>query len=306
MKIAMLSDCHILIACPRARLDDAVVAAFNKMEFVLEHCDKIGAILLIAGDLTEKPRSWHLLPRILNQFSNYPDVRKYAVFGQHDVYMYSEEAKDATILGALYNAGLVKILSENFIRIEKINLYGCSYGQDIPKVENKKEKNILVIHAPIADRAMFSNQNYIDARSFMKENKDYDIILCGDIHRSFCIGSKEGGTILNTGPMVRKTADGYNFTHKPFFYVYDTETEKLIDVDIPHLPAEQVLSRDHIDEIEEKEILRSKFTDSLSREVELDMSFVSNLELFLRRRKNIRRSVRNIIVNELSEIGEKT
>ena len=300
MKLAMISDPHILINKPIARLDDAVETSFSKMNFILSWCKGNNANLIIAGDLTDKPRSWHLLPRILDMFSNYQDVKVFAVFGQHDTYMYSEETRDKTILGALYSAGLVEILGEKASSWS--NLFGCSYGQKIPEVEYKNEKNILVIHAPIAEAPLFPNHKYMDAKKFLKDNKDFDIILCGDIHKEFFIFDKQNRTILNTGPMIRKTADDYNFTFKPNFMVYDTVKDKFERVEIPHRPAEEVLSREHLDITEEKELLRSKFTESLSKEIELDMSFTGNLEIFLKE-KQIRKGIRDILAEELSLIG---
>ena len=94
MKLAMISDPHILIHKPIARLDDAVTTIFKKMNFILKYCKDNSCNLLIAGDLTDKPRSWALLPRVLDMFSNYPDIKVFAVFGQHDTYLYSEETRD--------------------------------------------------------------------------------------------------------------------------------------------------------------------------------------------------------------------
>jgi len=304
MKLALLSDPHLLIHKPKARLDDAIATAFKKMNFVLKYCKDNNANLIIAGDLTDKPRSWNLLPRVLDLFSNYSDVKVFAVFGQHDMYLYSEETRDKTILGALYNAGLVELLSSKPISLSNVELYGCNYGEKVPKIIDKKKKNILVIHAPIAEKALYTKHDYISARSFLKDNKDYKIIFCGDIHVGFCLGDRTGRTILNTGPMIRKTADKYNFIHEPCFYTYDTVTDDIRMIEIPHRPAEEVLSREHLVDEEDKKVLRSKFTESLSKEIEIDMSFTSNLEALLRRNMRIRKGIRNVIAKELSIIEE--
>lgn len=308
MKIAFISDTHLLLNNPVARLDNASEAVFKKLEYVFKYCS-INPItpLILAGDITDKPRSWHLLPIISSLFEKYKKVKVYAIYGQHDLYMYSEETKHATILGELSASGLVEILDEDPIKdwppkSDPIHIYGCSINQEVPKVKNKKNINILVIHAPIAEKALWSTHKYIDAKKFLIENKDYDLIVCGDIHRKFLI-KKDNRIILNTGPLIRKSAEEYNFTYKPCFAVYDTITKKVEFIEVPHKPAEEVLTRDHIEAEEVKEELLAEFTDALNSDIELDMEFTENLMTFIKE-NDIEIEVKDLLAKELSEIGE--
>ena len=305
MKLILISDLHLLNVKPIARIDNLIKTQFDKFDFVLEYASKNNCTILQAGDFFDKPRSWYLLPKVIEILKQY-SVPIFSVVGQHDQYMYSKEYLSATSIGVLEKAKLITLLSSKPIYItDDVDLYGCNYGEEIPKVIDKKNKNILVIHAPIAEKSLFINQDYIKAKTFINENKDYKIIFCGDIHRSFCLGAPGGRTILNTGPMIRKTADKYNFSHKPYFYVYDTDTDKIRAIDIPHRPGKEVLSNEHILDEEDKKVLRNKFTESLSKEIEVDMSFTSNLEAFLRRNRIVRKGVRNVIAKELSVLDVK-
>lgn len=256
MKFAFLSDPHILWDSPSGRLDNTRLTALDKFVFVLKWCQQNKAVLSIAGDFTNIPRSWRLLPVLMKILKIYWKVKIFAVYGQHDTYLYSEKTRPNTMLGVFENAGLVKILGSDPTYYPAINLkhkkafafYGCHYEKGrlkIPKPKNSADFNILVIHAPITKRALWHSQKYMDAKKFLVEHESYDIIHCGDIHRTFFL-SHNGRTILNSGPMVRLTAEKYSFQHMPSFFWYDSNGS-FGKVQIPHKPADEVLTRDHIE-----------------------------------------------------------
>ena len=277
--LAFLSDPHILAKKPVARNDDAAKASMDKFRWVLEYCAENKAKLVISGDLTDKPRSWMLLPQIAKLLNKY-GVDLFSVFGQHDTYLYSSERRERTIMGVLSRSGLVRLLigpTYPFGKLrtrsasgneKRIVLYGANYNREtskaiaIPKPKKLDDLNILVIHAPIAKRALWHSQQYMKAEEMLEECKEYDIIHCGDIHRQFFITETKGRTILNTGPMVRKTSEEYNFKHRPMLFVchFGNYGEKYWNkVEIPHEPADTVLSRSHIDRKKQLDISIEKF-----------------------------------------------
>lgn len=285
-KFVLVSDVHLSIDTPRARLDDVRVTGFKKFQYILEWAAKNNAIILQAGDLGTGPRNWQLLAGLMDLFEE--DDELYCVYGQHDTYLYSEETRDATMMGALIGAKKIQGLNafpRTFqFRTDICYVYGCNYGQDIPKPLPVKEVgyNILVIHAPIAEKALFDGQKYMDAERFLDVHRDYKIILCGDIHQKFKI-EKKGRYIINAGPMIRREATEYNFHHKPGFWVWDVDEETMTWQGIPYQPASEVLTRDHI-ELEE---YRSEILDEFINSVKTDMvddkvSFMTNLWAFIR------------------------
>ena len=65
MKIALLSDIHLVAENPIARLDDIVVTEFGKLSAVFMYCIEHNIdVILQAGDLVDIKRSWELLPRL--------------------------------------------------------------------------------------------------------------------------------------------------------------------------------------------------------------------------------------------------
>jgi len=306
MKFILLSDLHLLWQNPEARLDNLVESQFSKLEFVWSYAKEIGATILQAGDWHNTPRGYGLLSKEIDLLNKYK-VDSFSIFGQHDTYFYSEETRNATSLGILEKAGLVSILGNSSLKLlddrRTIQICGVSYGQDIPEISMGADLNILVIHAPIAEKALWSGHDYMDARKFSDEHSKFDLILCGDIHKKFCI-EEDGQIICNTGCMIRKSVDLWN--HTPCFYVYDTKKKlgRIEEVEIPHQPPEVVLSREHLEKEERVTAMLDKFVQEMM-EVNPDMkadttSFNINLQAFIKENK-----VDQEIVNILSQIMSK-
>lgn len=302
MKIIFLSDLHLSWDSPVARIDkDFVEMQFQKLDFVFDYAQKHDCVVLQAGDFFETPRSWHLLSRVFDFLKKYFSVKVFSIFGQHDMYMRLEDTA-TTNLGVLEKSNYVKILNKYPVRIQdNVFVYGCSWGQKIPKVK-EDGLNIFVIHATIAEDALWHGQEYMNAEKFLEKNKDFDIILCGDIHRKFLI-EKKGRYILNTGPLVRRSADEYNYSHKICFYVYDTNYSKIKEVIIPHKFAKEVLSRNHIEREQEIEILLEEFISSIKSEGIYDVDLLENLKKFIEE-NNISENVEKIIARKISENEE--
>lgn len=293
MKFAFLSDPHLVWDNPIARLDDAKETGLKKFEFVLKWCSDNNAALCIAGDLTDKPRGWHLYKRLVVLLKRY-GVKVYCVYGQHDMYLRS---KEATILDLLERSGLIKILGKEPEYFNRI--YGCSWGEEVPKIEQGLF-NILVIHAPIHTEPLFFDHEYMDAKRFVNKHK-FNLVHCGDIHRNFFILSTDyTKCIFNTGPMLRKSAEEYNFIHKPMFYVYDEGADQFWEEEIPHEPAEKILSRDHLERKKESDQMLDDFVHSINEDFEADTDFYDNLERFMDEN-----DVGQEVINCLSDIMEE-
>lgn len=275
----LLSDLQLLMDNPVARLDNLAETQYGKFKHVVEWAKEHGAPVIQAGDFFDTPRSWHLLQRYMRLLTDVgADV--FAVYGQHDVYMRSEKSKPSTALGILAEAGLVTILGRAPRVVGGVKLYGCHYGWK-PDEQRKVQKSILAIHAPIVMHKLWAQQErYHYAPTFLRRYK-HQVIVCGDIHRAFEHSYKERH-IVNTGCLVRDTADKYNFTHKPGFYVWDSATNELWFEEVPHKPAAKVLSREHL---QEEERLHSVFDEFFAKMEESEqergdapaVSFTDNL-----------------------------
>jgi DNA repair exonuclease SbcCD nuclease subunit len=300
MKFLLLSDVHLVYQNPVARLDDLVEAQFEKLKFILKTVKEEDCQILQSGDLFDRPRSWILLPRVMDLLKEHK-IGIYSIYGQHDTYLYSEETRDKTNLGILEKAGLVKILGSKAQTLidqvgRRVHIYGTSFGGEIPIVKKSKDFNILVIHAPISMAPLYPGHEFTQAKKFLRAN-NFDLILCGDIHQAF-LETDLDRNIINVGPMLRKEATEYNFKHKPGFVIFDTETKEGEFVEIPHRLAEEVLSRQHIDRKDEMTGMLQDFIESMKEGgEEQGVSFNENLQAFIRAN-----GIDKDVVNCLSDI----
>lgn len=302
MNWLLLSDIHKMLESPVARLDNIHEAQEKKLDYVFSWAVENEAKILMAGDVSHRPRGWYLLPFWVSFLKAY-DVPVYAVYGQHDLYMYSGKARTATTLGILASTGLVEILGDwNYI-MDNWCIKGCSIGEEVPE-PTEGFKNALVIHKMIVDKKLWASQeDYIWAPDFLAEHKGYDLILCGDCHQKF-LYKMDGRIICNTGCLTRYTADEYNFTHKPGFFEFSTETAKIKWHDIPHEPAEKVLTREHIEREQEVDEMLEGFIKAIQETTPGlyskkgsefgGISFMDNLQTLMAK-EQVSEEVKNII-----------
>lgn len=305
MKFILMSDLHLVAKNPQARKDDLVEIQFEKLKFILNYAKENEAPILQAGDFFNVPRSWALLPRVIDLLKKYK-VDIYCVFGQHDTYFYNEETRERTNLGILEKTGLVHILDEEDMCFEdRVCVYGASFGKELPDIliASSEEINIGVIHAPIAERAIYPGQNYIDAKTYLKNNQFYDLILCGDIHRSFYLQDENKRRIVNTGPVLRKEASEYNMKFTPNFIVYDSSKKSIQKILIPCKDSELVLDRTHIEKEDSFEDMMDSFVNEMNTETVVSgASFPENLASFIRTNP-INENVRKIISEKMEKKG---
>lgn len=275
MKLVCMADTHITDKQHRCRKDDCVKTQFEKLGYILEYSERNADAILIAGDVFDSPRNWILLPKVMDIFSAYK-IPKFCVVGQHDMYMYSREHLWATNLGILKKAGIVTVLSKNGYSIEGCNFFGMNWGEENIPVAPENHTNILLVHAPIAETTIYPGGEYIDVLKFGEECDRFDLVVCGDIHRRFNVKVK-GTTLVNSGPLMRRTADVYNMEYEPGVWMYDTKTKETELVAIPHNVASQVIDRSSIEDVSENEERYKELISELSKVKLTDVNLRGNI-----------------------------
>ena len=273
MKFIILADLHLTGNTPIARLDNIEETWKRKLKFILDYADKNKMSILVGGDFFDKPRDWKTLSEVIRLLDDYKGVGVLSIFGQHDQYLYSKD-RYSTSLGVLIESGLIMELNEYPTQFKDVSIYGCSWGQEIPKPEGII--NILVIHKSISDAPLFPGQEYTNAEQFLKSHPKYQFIICGDFHKRFLFTDK-GRVLVNPGPLLRMEATEYNMEYEPKFAVLDTETQIVDWIDIPHEPAEKVLTRRHIESKKETENMLDDFIKNISVDHKITFSFKENL-----------------------------
>lgn len=306
MKFILLSDVHLSWDIPACRLDDTRIVQLEKLHFILKQAMKQEARILQSGDLFDRPRSWYLLPEVIRIFKQYYPYFV-SIFGQHDTYMYSDATRQTTNLGILSEVELIKIAGPDigsWIQFEDSVVVGCSFGQDLDEKELRNlpnnRKKILIVHASISNESLYPGHEYTSAKKFLRKWDMFDLILCGDIHRAFIEDFNQKRFIVNTGPIIRRTADEYNFTHQPHFLIYDTNSGQIEKVEIPHQLSNKVMTRDHIERKSETEEMLADFINMVQEEELYSVSFEENLLDFIKK-NNISESIVNIISEVMGE-----
>jgi len=164
------------------------------------------------------------------------------------MYMRSEST-EGTCLGLLVKWDRIKLLDDHpTYVVPSVPFYGCSYGDEVPVPWDTKVRNVLVVHMPISDAPLWPGQEYTNAAWFLGEYRYYTGVLCGDIHKKFIFKNEASKRwIANTGPLLRKEASVEMFEHHPCFFIYDVTKGSITEHEIPHRPAAEVLSREHLE-----------------------------------------------------------
>jgi predicted phosphodiesterase len=245
MKFVLLSDVHAKYKNSIGRKDNIGKTFESKLQYVFDYAQQHKCAILQAGDLNDKARDWDVLNFLIDTIRSH-SVDFFCVYGQHDLYMRRDPDESPSVLSVLAKTNqFVHILNSDKTGYAGVDLYGSNWGEKIPYPENNNRKRILVLHAPISKRKEYPGHDYTSPEYFLKKHPAYHLVLVGDVHKKiYC--KYQNRYLINTGPMLRVEATKYNMRHRPCFYVYNSEKHELIKEIIPHKPASDILTRDHI------------------------------------------------------------
>ena len=293
---------------PENRVDLFFEIQYNKIEQILHiavknECDYI----LQAGDIMDNPRpSFELIEKYVSLFRKYKigeNLKILHVWGQHDMRFRTKErtaTKLFNFLGYLEEVNGVKKLSPD------IDLYGCSWGDEIPKIEYSIEDkfNILLIHATIADKPQWvGHEDFLKSDTLFKKHP-FDIILCGDNHHPVFYENKSQ-MIVGCGCIVRKTIAESDLI--PHVYILDIEekdlTYNLKKVELKYEPADKVFKQEALERETSKDNKKmQEFISSIkNNSVNKNLDFKKNLENLL---ISTEQQVKEIIMKELENLNE--
>jgi len=90
--------------------------------------------------------------------------------------------------------------------------------------------------------------------------------------------------------------------YEPKFAILDIETQIVDWIDIPHEPAEKVLSRKHIENKKETESMLDEFIKNVSVDHKITFSFKENLQEYLTT-NSVSQRVKDIISEVINATG---
>jgi DNA repair exonuclease SbcCD nuclease subunit len=281
MKFLFIGDCHLTNHTPHCRLDeDYTQTQFNKLNWIFDYAMNNGVSSIVCvGDFLDTIKfPLHFTNRIIDLLKelNLPiaNIPFYSCRGNHEIYFRNHNSKNTTF-SILENIGLIKTSNITHSNV-KITL--CHYNEPIPEpVEGLF--NILVIHAGISEEEAWwqekSNEKWWTGKEFLAEHK-YQLVFSGHNHKRFKVETRMGKQRLyNCGSVCRSSVDQVN--HIPAFYVFDTDTKEVTEVEIPIEKAELVIDINSHDEAKRVNEQIASFVDGFSSETEILLDFESVL-----------------------------
>lgn len=283
------ADLHLRDSQPKCRTDDFVTAQWKKFKTILDLCQKHNAFWVDAGDFFHKAQpSLSLLEAVIfflrvNKKGDMPVLA--TVAGNHDLPAHNMERLNESGLGVLATARFVNILNDvPFVvpmRLQpNVLLYGCSYGEEIPKTVESDMNHVLVYHGmvyPTSEDVIPQNPGPTGF-DMLEQNPGYRVILTGHNHTYFHCKERHR-YLYNPGSMTRQTAD--QIEHFPYVHLWNARTDNAKETknQMIKLPYEiGVISREHIEQQQQKDEELNAFVEHLQNVEDVSLSFEDNVE----------------------------
>jgi predicted phosphodiesterase len=271
----LCSDFHLREDTPICRTDDFWEAQWKKVDFVSELQKKHNCPVFHAGDLFHH---WKPSPYLLSKTIEHLPDDFYTVYGNHDLPQHSIELKEKSGIYTLWQAKALKIFQQG---------HWNSLPDDISC--EIKGKQVYVWHEFVyTGKELFPGAEG-KARSIMEKYKQFDLIVTGDNHQSF-VYPLDGRLLVNPGSLMRQEAGQIDF--KPSVYLWFAEDNSVERVYLPI--DENVVSREHIIKVEERDERIDAFISKLNDDIKTTLSFEENIKRFLAKNR-MRKPVKDII-----------
>jgi DNA repair exonuclease SbcCD nuclease subunit len=279
----LMSDPHLREDRPLCRTDNYWDAMWEDIDFIDKLQIEYNCPILNAGDLFNKAKpSLYLVSLVIDYL---PD-NFISIAGQHDVPNHNPQLLNKSGIGLLQDVEKLKLLISKVWKLPidySIDIHGFSFGEDVKdrSKESKRRYKIALIHTLVTETESAAKlMGGISAKALLNKMKGYNLIVCGDNHKSFTY-EQDGRLLVNPGSMMRMSAD--QIDHKPCVYLWYAEDNHIEPV---YLPIKQgVISREHIEKKEDRDKKIDAFVNHLKDDYEVGLSFEKNLEEYFRKHR---------------------
>ena len=294
MKFLICGDLHITNKTPENRIDNYFETQFNKIKWIITLANTLNSFLIFPGDVFDSyKQSNFVLQTYISLFATakYPI---FAIFGQHDMKYHSIEKED-TPLAVLEAANVLTIVKKE--TEEDIIIYGVSFEEEITSIEKQSKFTLLLTHQMIIhnDKIWNDQVGYIYAENLLRKHK-FDLIVSGDNHHFF-IAEQGNKLLVNCGSLMRSTTAQLN--HIPKVVLFDTETRKYKEYEVPVKPISEVFNLEKITIKKEKEEKFDVFIKGLNESKSMNFSFQDSLDDYIKENK-IGKEIEEIIMEAVN------
>jgi len=292
----LTSDWHLRETIPICRTDNYWKAQWKKVDYISMLQKKYNCPVIHAGDLYDK---WKITTYLSKVTMQHLPNQFHTIYGQHDLPSHSIQLSEKCGIDLLQEAGKLTVLNhKNPLISGKSIIYGLQWSQLFPtKLEDDaplicledNDKIVLVWHHLTYQQKPFPGASGGMAAGLLRKYPQFDLIVTGDNHQAFT-EEHEGRLLVNPGSLMRMDADQIDF--KPRVYLWYADTNTVTPV---YLPIEEgVVSRDHIDRVEQRNNRIDAFISKLDGDWKAGTSFEQNLEEF-KKKNQVRDKIMDII-----------
>lgn len=279
----LTSDWHLREDTPVCRTDsDFVQTMIGKMDFVSSLQRQYKCPVFHAGDLFHY---WKSSPYLISIALQHLPEDFWSIPGQHDLPQHNKDLVFKSAYGTILTADRIKTSTGwagwGVEPGEELLWHGCG---------------AMLMHRLVwKNKPPFPGCTDKSAREVLEAYPDYDLIVTGDNHVPF-VEKLDGRLLVNPGSLMRQTAD--QIDHKPRVYLWNGETNSVTPV---YIPVQPVVTREHLEEKEERDTRIQAFVERLSHEEwNEELSFEENLERFMKE-NHISESVRGIVYKAIDK-----
>lgn len=293
----LFSDVHLRDASPICRLDNFMETQTRKLKWLSNLQEKYNVPILCGGDLFNyhKPSPWLLAYALRNLPSGIVCIP-----GQHDLPAHSLENIERSGIQVLSDAGKIRmLLADSDYDDKAIAYYGFPWGTPLTGAETGvgELRNVALLHYGVYESKPHypgAENSGGTAKSVIKKMPGFDLIVSGDNHLTFTCEHNDQ-LLVNPGSFMRTTAAQAD--HKPCVFLWHSKDNTVTQVFVPI--EQDVISRDHIDRVEERDERLESFISKLNHDTELTISFRENMRNHLANNK-VSKSISDIIWSTLA------
>jgi DNA repair exonuclease SbcCD nuclease subunit len=281
----LTSDWHLRETTPVCRTDNYWEEQWRKVDFISDLQKKYNCPVWNGGDLFDK---WKPSPMLLSEASKYLPDNFISVAGQHDLPQHN--------LDLMYKSGIYNLMINRRLSILQNGHWEQSLGDGrtgfIIKGKQATVQHIMCYKGQIPWPGCTSPS----AIRLLKKYPQFDLIVTGDNHQTFT-QEYQGRWLVNPGSLMRMDADQVD--HKPCVFLWYAEDNSIKQIFIPI--KQNVINRDHIDKVKNRDGRIDAFVSRLDGNWEAKVSFEENLKTF-KEKNNIRKSVMDIVYKAIEPI----
>jgi len=283
------ADIELRMYSPVSRIDNYWEALQRKIKWLKDLSESLQCPIFDGGDLFDKRYKQYPSHFLLQWAIKNLPTPFFTIPGNHDLPGKTMENYHNSSMSVLESAGIISGIDNSIVKIKDkiVYIHKIPYGQELkepnefPKIDCKIDYKVVLFHGMIYDRnPPFPGCEGWEKNEVLKKFPNFDLIVTGDNHQTFT-GQRKNTILVNAGSLMRNDAD--QIEHRPCVFLWYPEECR---VEKKFIPIEQnVLSREHLEKAEEKEIRLSAFVEKLGQQVVEGINFEKNLEQFLLKNK---------------------